>query len=1202
MKAVTPTPEQRAALETTGVSIHLSAGAGSGKTSVLTRRFLGYLRPDSAATLSSVVAITFTDRAAREMRDRVRLECRRLADFDRDHADHWQNVLRGLDAARISTIHGFCTTILRAWSVEADLDPEFSLLEPTAAPAFLRQAVRDVLFERLCDGDADTEHLLLRLGPEETARRIGQLVKDRFRDPDRFQSPVSADELTAQWSIAFFDHFLPQRFRDAFAGTAAQTLRALLAEAGPGGGKAGASRLTLQQLLTPLAESASWPEMAARLEGILPLLNFIKLGAAKTWPSPEFYQQVQRAVEPLKADFKHLDELRHITHENVQFDAQIAAAAWRVALASAERYDALKRGQGAIDFDDLLLLTQRLLKTRPDIRRHVATGIDFLLVDEFQDTDPLQAEIVSLLCGDELASGKLFMVGDSKQSIYRFRRAEPRLFAEFRQRIPAAGQLSLTTNFRSRPAILQFVNAIFGRVMEADYEPLQVPESLTGSASAQPGSASAQQGTAAPRIEFLFADRSRDPDDVPPDTVAMDLAVAWEADWMAARITQLLSPPVAVDGETAPYAPGDIAILFRTLTALAAYETALHRHGIPYYVVKGKAFFSQPEVHDLANLLRALDEPDDTIALAGLLRSPVFNVSDEGLLWLRAHSERGILAALDRINQAADSSEPVQVDLPPQTLSPGTWGQLRFASRTLRELRGRRHELPLHELIDLAIELTGYDACLSQEFLGERRLANVLKLRDLAQEFATGRQLGLAEFLTEIDEMIAVEEHEPLATTAAEGGQTVRLMTIHQSKGLEFPVVFLAGLARQPKAPATGAAFHPELGPIVRVTDPGHPQRPSPALTMWQHEESLADEAERHRLLYVAMTRAKERLILAAGIPTKRAANTWLALLGQYFDPQTGLPRHDPLLGTSVFAGIPPHALPDVAVHLHPPASRDLQTGHSQRRLSCLQQLELIAQTSFEDAPASAPPPRWQTTPLADPLELTVTQLDADAHQAEVPDFLGVSDLQDLPPSSATDLGTLVHLVLQYTPFDQPDSWRTRVPGLARLLRLSDRDAIVAAATARLEPFFESPWVARLASARQLLRELPLLLPLTVAGRRLIIRGTMDCLAEDQDGQWLLMDYKTSRLPPDPAVLQQHYQGQLTAYVKGFREVFQRLPDELTIMLLHPRVMSPVRIPLSPAIFRDWEERLQAQLRSIVAAGGPPGLMSVEQFPAGSLS
>ena len=635
------TAQQRDAIMTEGVSIALSAGAGCGKTFVLTQKFLVGLEPQSAQKqgldLHSLVAITFTERAAREMRDRIRAACHeRLRNCRVDDVDHWLTILRGLDAARIRTIHSFCTSLLRSQAVEAGLDPRFAVLEPALAETLLRHVVRDSLHELLEVGDDDATQFVVQFGLERAKELLRHLARQRFQIDFSHFAGATPERLAASWLEKWKTEFEPkliQKFRDS---PLVSRVSKLIMDSPSKHEKMIERLANLGALLPP---EAVWREPHQALEQICENARIDRAGGKKDWVSDERQEEIKLSFEKLRRTIRSLTELLEYSEDDLAASAEIACRALRLTERLASGYSLAKRRQGVLDFDDLLLHARNLLRDDESVRQRVAGGIRLLMVDEFQDTDPIQADIVRSLCGASLARGKLFMVGDRKQSIYRFRRADPTVFASMSAELPAVGRLPLNVNFRSQPAVLNFVNHLFAPAMES-YEPL-VPFRN-------------EQFSPTPAVEFLFArfdaaevdvespgtsgGSGETDDDERPNANQLR---AREADWIGRRIASLLedeTPRIRTkdrDAEGYPLLrrtkPGDIVILFRALSNVQEYEAALRRFGIDYYLVGGKAFFAQQEVFDLLNLCRYLDDCDDLIGLVGVLRSPFFNLDDDSL-------------------------------------------------------------------------------------------------------------------------------------------------------------------------------------------------------------------------------------------------------------------------------------------------------------------------------------------------------------------------------------------------------------------------------------------------------------------------------------------------------------------------------------------------------------------------------------------
>ncbi|MEX2112152.1 MAG: UvrD-helicase domain-containing protein, partial [Pirellulales bacterium] len=764
------TNEQRQAIETRDVSVSLSAGAGCGKTFVLTRRYLAYfsphdpqaLRPDD---LHHLVAITFTERAAREMRDRIRRECyEELKRADAVAAGYWSAIVRGLDSARISTIHSFCSSLLRSHAVEAGLDPQFEVLEQAQTETLLSEVIDDELRRLVADRDAATIELATRYDLHALRDLVRTLVVEAREDELGCWRQIGPEEQVARWQALFEQRVAPAIARHVAQSPAAVQVLQVLGENVPDHPQMRLRRTVLLEKLPGLSGIDQPTTLAVELQIVRDHAKVQGGGTARNWQNPAAYVEFKEAATELRKTIDAIGPLLAFDPAAAIAAATIGQQLLAIAAEARRRYAERKQALAMLDFDDLLARARTLLvdPANDDLRRRMSAQIQLLLVDEFQDTDRVQIELVKALCGEAVSSGKLFFVGDVKQSIYRFRGADPDVFRRLRDETPAPGQLSLTTNFRSQPAILEFANALFWQELGDDYEALRPHRS---------------QSTPRPAVEFLWAHAGDNPSREDVRTMRRR-----EAEWIALRIRAMLDGAAPLVGEndsddpgqerTRPAKPGDCAILFRALSDVELYEDALRRHDIDYYLVGGHAFYAQQEIFDLLNLLRAVASPSDGVSLAGVLRSAFFALQDETLFWLAQHRD-GL-------------TEGLFADDPPPQIPSQQRAQAVRAAETLRVLRDSKDRVRICELIELAMTLTGYDATLLAEFLGERKLANLRKVIEQARGFERDGAFDLADFIAELTEFVARQPKEPLAATLSEDTDVVRLMTIHQAKGLEF--------------------------------------------------------------------------------------------------------------------------------------------------------------------------------------------------------------------------------------------------------------------------------------------------------------------------------------------------------------------------------------------------------------------------------
>ena len=683
-----------------------------------------------------------------------------------------------------------------------------------------------------------------------------------------------------------------------------------------------------------------------------------------------------------------------------------------------------------------------------------------MMVDEFQDTNPLQVEIIKALCGDDWRKSGLFAVGDFKQSIYRFNGADPSVSTSLRAEMPPPARLSLTTNFRSQPAVLEFVNAVFHGAFD-DYEPLlherkqltppPAVEFLWSPGPDGDGGGPGHQATAGPAVKRRLKGAKRD-------------ARAEEAHWIARRLVQLFNAtePIVVDsknGDATPrrLRPGDVAILLRSLSDAQVYEEALRQSGIDYYLAGGHAFYSQQEIYDILNLLRAVASSVDEIALAGALRSPLFALTDETLFWL---VDRG--GSLNRALRSIAHGEGA----PPQ-LAELEADKARRAAATLARLRREKNRLQVAELLTLALELTGYDATLLAEFLGPRKAANVEKLIEQARALDRGSPGDLPGFIAQLTEFVQHAPKEALAATQAHSGDVVRIMTIHYAKGLEFPLVVLPDLERPRHPGASEPVLDPDLGPLLPAVD----RKACVGFDLYRRRERLEDLEERKRLFYVACTRAADYLILSSSIDDVRQPKSdWLQLVDDRICLATGELRG------ALPAG---YGVPQVRVITERPrvgeAPASTAPGPDLQRL--------VAKTRELMSGPAAPLPR-EAMPI--PVDagarrrFSFSQLtgqlspadDREDHLWINPDEVQVASSPDdgaahAHAGEAREFGRLVHAILERLDFRKPRDVRRLADFFAPRLVLHAPDKAAAAAVGMVERFLQTPLAAELAAAQR---------------------------------------------------------------------------------------------------------------------------------------
>ncbi|MFN8543620.1 MAG: UvrD-helicase domain-containing protein [Candidatus Binatia bacterium] len=741
----------------------VEAAAGTGKTSELVRRMVAAIA-GGHARLEQMVAVTFTEPAAGELKLRLRSEIERVRTGSATGPAERANLARALPAleeARIGTIHAFCADLLRERPVEAGVDPAFEVAAEDAAAELLDRAF-DRWFERQL------------AAPDEAVRR---LVRRGIRDADgprgmlrgAARELVERRDFPAPWRHAPFD-------RGAELAALVDEMRAL-------GGLAadGVPDDWLTKSLARLGELAADVERRGAVRG--PDADgleaeLVRFARERHWGwkgTPRARHGFERAAVLARRDALGARLGRFVAAAGADLAPKLRDALWEVVVA----YEEQKRRAGCLDFLDLLLRARDLVRDDAAVRRDLQSRLTHLLVDEFQDTDPLQAELLLLLAADDPAetdwrrvrpvAGKLFLVGDPKQSIYRFRRADVALYEAVKRQLVAAGGevLELTVSFRAVPEIQQAVNAAFAPVMDgsrpsqATYVPLSRHRDDVGGRPAV-----VVVPVPAPYGQFRTI-RAEDIERSTPEAVAA--FVDWlvrESGW---TVTERERPAVRV-----PIASRHVCLLFRRMRSFRhdvtrPYVRALEARQLPHVLVGGGAFGEREEVQVIRNALAAVERPDDELMVFATLRGPLFALSDAQLLAWRETTGR------------LHPFQPVPAGLPEAV------AEVAAALAVLVELHRGRSRWPFAATIARLLAATRAHAGLAVWPTGEQALANVTRLLDLARR---AERRGTGSFRRFVEQLGESEARE--VPTLEEGTEGVRLMTVHKAKGLEFPVVVLA--------------------------------------------------------------------------------------------------------------------------------------------------------------------------------------------------------------------------------------------------------------------------------------------------------------------------------------------------------------------------------------------------------------------------
>ncbi len=808
-------------------SFAVDAGAGTGKTTLLIDRLAGVLL-EKRIPLSRVAAITFTDKAAGELIERLRIKLEKAFDDPIIEPQLIRRALQDLEQASVSTIHSFCSSILREYPVEAGVDPRFVVLDQVQADTLEIQAWEGWL-KRSLEKEVEALSRFLKLGG--TFNQVESLKDNLLKNRSLLNRPTPPSLPETQpiyGEIKAFHGKIPGFLHKCidYQDPMFQNLSAFL------------------RLWESLKDSSD-PIEIARME-----LPSSKSGAEIRWE--------KGVIKPLKAELKNLEESHEKFAAQVKDSCLLSLVNWLWDYL--QEYGDAKTRLGFLDFDDLLSKTRDLLKGQPPVREEMKKRFDRVFVDEFQDTDPLQVEIAFFLSEKKnnkaaqwqdvkLEPGKLFLVGDPQQSIYRFRRADVEIYGEAKGKLEASGGRveKLTENFRTLPPIVEWVNEGFQKHFESGLFPYV----------AQKAHRVLAEGRFSPLMTLAMVE-------LPEGEQTADSFRKLEAETVASFITQLLKgdPPLIEDPKTKtprPLKAGDVAILFRDLSNTEeVYEEALRSRGVPFSVVGGKKFYNRPEIVALETLLSALESPADEAGLVALLRTPLFGFSDEDLFLYR--EKRGAFQFL----QTAD-------------------GKMGEAFSKLREWREAiREKSPAESLLYL-YQATNLLAVVASQTHGTQRVANILKVVDQCRDLEASQNFTYRAFVKWLSRQREEDSMEGEAPGPEETGNQVTLMTLHKAKGLEFPVVILSSAGKSADKPrAAEFIVNRKSGTAAFKVGDSRNEFWTSSYPKAKEEELAHERAETLRLLYVGCTRARESLVIPRFSQEKAPA--FLKPLWDYLD------------------------------------------------------------------------------------------------------------------------------------------------------------------------------------------------------------------------------------------------------------------------------------------------------------------------------
>ena len=1157
MSDIKLTPSQARAVGYRGGPALVSAAAGSGKTRVLTERLMA--RVLEGEDIDRFLVITFTRAAAAELRGRILAELNAHIGADPGNARlRRQSAL--LYRAKIGTIDSFCTDLVRENAHVLGISPGFSILDNDRALTMQARALEDVLdgaYERI-DADLDLKALIDGVGAGRDDGALGKTVAELYGKLRSYPFPWAwAEKVLAGLDTSGLDDagLTPwgRVLLDDAAAEAAYQAAAL--ERAVAEQMEGPDRAPVKEKYGP-----SFEEMALHFRDIARACgeSWDKACAMAAEPDPKLnsLRNYDGDVEGVKAVWKQAKDAaerlrRTLRGESAALLREIAASRGPLtALVGLvqeldEEYAQRKRRTDSYDFADMEHMAVELLCGEDGgptaLAGTVSARFAEVMVDEYQDVNRVQETLFRRVSGE---GQRLFLVGDVKQAVYRFRMAEPGIFNEYYERFGRkdGGELILLQeNFRSRAAVLEACNAVFSRIMSRDLGEVD----YDAAARLIPGAAYPPEGEMKPELCLISSeDKEEGEERLGPETryVARRIRDMVEAEHM----------PVADGlGGTRPVRYGDIAVLLRTPnTTGGAYRRALQELGVPVSARQGGAFFTQPEISFAMSMLAVVDNPRQDVPLIAVLRGLPFGFTPDELSAVRAAGRGDMWDALRRRAE--------------------TDGRCAHVVDIIRDLRSFAREEPMDSLLRRLYDETELMTVCGALADGGRRVGELMQLYEYARRFEESGSHGLFRFISWLRDLEDQGREPPMPVSS----DAVQIMSVHKSKGLEFPVVFLADAAHGWNDQRTGQVLcHEKLGLGMKITDPVRGVRwPTLCWKAIDMAEKREDLSEQERLLYVAMTRARERLVMTATVKDPAGKLKKYAPAGPGPISPRILMRADSTAPWLMRAALADGGETMDIILPESAAAEETEAAAEERPLPpadpalTAQIGERLAWRYPYEASVSLPSKLTATAAselaagAADPEAVDLTAAPVVTARLRRPDF-GRAE-RDL---TGPERGVAAHLVMQHIDFNKTGSEADIAAEIARMEAMGFLDQRQARA---VEPgdilaFFRSTLGQRLLKADRVIREFRFSLlcpaglwyPQAPAGEQVLLQGVVDCCLEEE-GALTVIDFKT-----DGHMEQERYTGQLQAYAAAMERIWKKPVRQAKLWYLRLRQAADCPLP-----------------------------------------
>ena len=1202
------TEQQRKALDLQR-HIAVTAGAGSGKTTILVERYIHILLTHPETAVHQVLAITYTEKAAAEMKERIVQGI-----FQRFHALPEQrkrlfDIVQSLSTTQICTIHAFCRQVLKAYALEAGISPEFDVADDLQMGNLFDRVFWEYFFQYRPESEEESrliERALSALDVRNLRKVFRELYEQRadLEHYARSYATLSPQALQREWTNVRKQYLIRmlQRLHQSGIPSIVTELMAAVQQVA-GSSKTASSLLEKGNNFLRLAPESP-PDAIDR--GISDLLSlfFTQKGEPRSLLNKlvegvgarDAYGRLLSLLEPYWREYpwgKHHQEQEYTL-------ATIQCGISRLFYRFLSRLEREKRQLGWVDFTDLLIRVRDLLRHHSQIVRQLRRRYPWILVDEFQDIDALQAEILALLVGlSEGAPGErpnLFIVGDPKQSIYGFRRADVTLFEAFRKQIrdhnlavpravgpgwkhpenDSAGCIHLSHNFRSVPPLIAFFNRTFERVLAGNSE-FDVPF-----APLEAARTFREEPSPAAELRLCLLDEES----------PSDAGASAQMSRLVSLIEELVHPsPNRVSSAQRRFRYQDIAILIRGRHRLGDIEQALLTAGIPYEIYKGAGFYQKPEVRDMYYLLRCVYQPEDDFALVAALRTPYVGLSDEALFYLSqclgpTFYQKG-QRFYDWLQGAAEThcfqprflrfltEHGLRIELSEEDRR----AFVEFWERWQRWIV-EAPQLNYSQVLNLLVEELHVRFILAAQPFGRQKLANLDKLMQYTYRFEQTHTARITDFLQAFQGLIRGETVEGEAVLPVEGGNQVRIMTIHAAKGLEFPVVILPFLEARFQNKET-LWFHKDIGFLTPVPLEGR----STDVFIFKYFQRLTEVriyAEEKRIFYVAATRARERLFLIGAVKAHKNA-----------------PQKSCLQMLCTALGIAPDRPEEsrigamLTVRIHRTAAEDGPRSPFPKQETRAPEPAKITESldEFDESwwnsklPYLAPLEVRPANPEYSATQLMIFREDP---QRYVRHFY-LNDGVVIPPVVELEFadepggviwGILMHRLLQAFHLRSPRQDIEAIRSLLWRIGLSvpDREAQEKALSRELHRFRKTELAKWLVSGVAQRAELRLQTQLKPA----VLVGVFDRLFRNRDGLWEVVDFKTNRVTAEhlPTLIKK-YLLQMRCYALLLKNLFPE-QEAYPIQLFFLRPQQGYRMVFSPQHISDIEREVEEIMGQLI--------------------